>query len=121
MKKRLFCTTSQSGFIMPFVLFLTIFIFILVSSSIQHYKLDIEITERHIQQLKMETLFQMGREKVKQEINAVSLPETFTYDFPDGIVRIEAKALEQDTIELFYTIEAKSNHHIYAITDTLSK
>lgn len=92
----------------------------MISSSILHYERDIEITERHILEIQMETLFQMGRERVTQEISAVSLPQTFIYEFPDGIVRVEAELLEQDMIELMFKIKTKSGNAMYSITDTLS-
>lgn len=119
MKSQLFYTNDENGFVLPYVLFVTTLILILVSANIQHYQRDAEMTKAHIQQLKMETLFQMGREKIKTEIGSLKLPETVTYHFPDGNVRIEVSNMDINKFELYFTITAASNDYSYKITDVL--
>ncbi|WP_087971672.1 hypothetical protein [Oceanobacillus rekensis] len=119
MKNQLYSTTNEDGFILPYVLFIISLLFLLITANINHYQREIEITDRHIQQVRIETLFQMGREKVKSEIEHIQLNDTLTYDFPNGEVRIEVKALKASNYELLFNITSDSNEHRYEITNIL--
>ncbi|MFC4022799.1 hypothetical protein ACFOUV_03100 [Oceanobacillus longus] len=119
MRKLLSTTNNQHGFILPYVLFITTLALILITAHIHSYQLGIEITDRYVQQLKMETLFQMGRERIKTDIDEIAVPGTLNYNFPYGEVRIEVQEIEQNNYELFFTITTNSNNHIYAIKNIL--
>ncbi|WP_067730406.1 hypothetical protein [Oceanobacillus damuensis] len=119
MKKQLYFTTNQNGFFLPYAIMITAIVLLLITTSTQHYQRDIEITERHIQQLTMETLFQSGREKVKAEIPRLELPAMLQYDFPDGQVRVEVTKLEKDIYELIFTITVNGYDEIFGITNRL--
>lgn len=119
MRKQSYTTTNEEGFILPYVLFIITLLFLLITANINHYQREIEITARHIQQVKMETLFQMGREKVKSEIEHVQSNDTLTYNFPDGRVQIKITALEAGYYELLFNITSNSNEHLYEIINIL--
>ncbi|MGJ9456961.1 hypothetical protein [Oceanobacillus sp. CF4.6] len=119
MRKLLSTTNNQHGFILPYVLFITTLALILITAHIQSYQRGMEITDRYLQQLKMETLFQMGRERIKSDIDEITVPGTLDYNFPYGEVRIEVQEIEQNNYELFFTITTNSNNHIYAIKNIL--
>lgn len=119
MKNQLHTTANEKGFILPYVLFIITLLFLLITTNTNHYQREIEITARHIQQVKMETLFQMGREKVKSEIEHVQLNDTLIYNFPDGRVRIKITALGDGYSELLFNITSNSNEHLYEIINIL--
>ncbi|WP_249871104.1 hypothetical protein [Oceanobacillus saliphilus] len=119
MKNRLYIISNQKGFTLLYVLYITVIVFLLITASIQNYQRDLEITDRHIQQLHVETLFQMGREKVKSEITHLNFPVTRTYDFSDGQVAVEVKQLNVDTFELLFTITLSSDDYIFGIRNLL--
>ncbi|QGS68865.1 hypothetical protein CV093_11790 [Oceanobacillus sp. 143] len=52
---------------MPYVLFIIAIVYIIVTTNIAMYRNDLQLTENQIEQVKIETLFQMQREQFKQE------------------------------------------------------
>src|SRR5699024_10257113 len=101
----LYFTREQKGFILPFVLFILTLIMLIVISGIQIYKNNIQLTHQHVEQLKIETLFQSAYTLFQQELleGEVILPEFSnrnelkTYPFPDGEVIVIAYLVEEET------------------------
>lgn len=107
MKRLLYFIDNQHGFFLPYVLFITSLVFILVSSYIATYQNDLHITDSQIEQLKIETLFQMGRTKLKEEIDDNHFNENNNkvfYLFPDGSVEILITALNEKQYALNFAI-----------------
>ena len=105
MKNYLPFITRDNGFILIHVLFVISLTFILVTSGIASYRNEIYITDRQLEQIKIETLFQMGQAKYKQEQNASSSPiQSVSYEFPDGYVDISIVRIEEDFTELHFII-----------------
>ncbi|GAA0602506.1 hypothetical protein GCM10009001_19320 [Virgibacillus siamensis] len=105
MKKRFEFITDRNGFILPYVLFTTALVIIIVTASIQLYKNELQITERQTEQLKIETLFQMGRAQFIESLQDHNLPESpVTYHFPYGDVAIQYKILDTNEHHLYFTI-----------------
>lgn len=89
MKRLLHFTNREDGFVFPFVLFVAVIIFIIITSHIYVYHHDIHITNNHQEQLKMETLFQMSRVRVKEDLPVLDqYPSHISYQFPYGDVTV---------------------------------
>lgn len=109
MKKQLFIMESESGFFLPYVLFITALIFIIIATSINTYQQDIQITHRLVEQLRIETIVQMGLAKFNQE----HLPNEearidVSYNFRDGEVTIVYSLINDFEYRLHFTVLAKS-------------
>ncbi|RDW19194.1 hypothetical protein CWR48_09090 [Oceanobacillus arenosus] len=119
MIKELSFTNNENGFILPYVLFITSLVFIIVTTNIMMYGNDLQLTENQIEQVKIETLFQMQREKFKQEMKEHGLPKPVTtYLFPDGTVKITIIRSTDQVHELNIDITTNNNQH-YSIANTL--
>lgn len=122
MKKQLFFINNQNGFYLPLVLFITSLIFIMATSNIAIYQSDLEITKNQVEQIKIETLFQMARGKIKEDIapdiENFKVNDKMTYYFPDGIVDILILGITDSNYELLYTINTKEQS-IYFINNIL--
>ena len=106
MKKHLSSIIKDEGFILLHVLFIVSLVFILITSSIAAYRNEIYITERQIDQIKIETLFQMAQAKYRKELDAASEKEPFSasYIFPDGMVDITVTAVKENYVKLHFII-----------------
>lgn len=119
MKKRLSFINNQSGFFLPYVLFITSLVFILITSNISIYQSELQITARQVEQLKIETLFQMGRAKLKENIEMFEAGNKATYLFRDGSVEILIEDRKDNKYTLFFTILTKNNQYLYYFRNTL--
>src|SRR5699024_836597 len=106
MKKVLFITRNQQGFILPFSLFIISILLLLFTIQITIFKNDIQITHNHQEQLKIETLIQMGREKFKRDIvsKQQQATGTVTYKFPPGNVTIDYQKIDPSSYRLAWDI-----------------
>ncbi|WP_099158498.1 hypothetical protein [Virgibacillus ndiopensis] len=121
MKNQSFFIAKQNGFFLPYVLFLTAVVLIVLTTTINTYKSDLQITDNQLKQLKIETLFQMGRTKFKQNFFAIETDpdrNQVHYTFPDGNVSISYVHLIDKKYELTFTIH--TNKKSYITTDILS-
>ncbi|HLQ98453.1 MAG TPA: hypothetical protein VK135_07160, partial [Candidatus Dormibacteraeota bacterium] len=89
MKKRSCIISDESGFFLPYVLFIVALVFIIITANIRTYQHEIEITYHHIERVKAETIIQMGLAKFKERELPTEL-ETLHIDylFPDGEVTL---------------------------------
>lgn len=108
MKNRLSFMNNDAGFFLPYVMFIITLVFIFITANIQSYKNDIYITDRQVEHVIIESLFQLGRESVKTEINSPDVPDKVHYTFPDGTVEITINPRE-DYHELFFSINTNKN------------
>lgn len=107
MKKRLYFTNTK-GFILPLSLFVLSLVFIFIMANIYVYQQEGTMTFNHIEQIKGETLIQMGIEKFKEE-NPLE-EDTTKYTFPYGTVNIKSTFDEEkDNIILTITAETDQN------------
>ena len=120
MKKQLSIINSQDGFFLPYVLFIISLIFILTTSNIAIYRNDLQITAAQTEQIKIETLFQMGRTKFKANIDQYNAKNnTASYSFPDGNVQIIIHSINDNKYDLYFTILTKEKNTKYVITNSL--
>src|SRR5690625_2885206 len=114
MKKRLFFI-NESGFILPYVLFLITIIFIVLTANIHIYKQETYNTHHHLEQLKIETLVQMGIMTFKNDYMDKNIQTNeVTYTFPDGTVDISFVPKELN--EHLLHIRAQTNDNSYYTT-----
>lgn len=110
MKKHLLFITKDTGFILLHVLFVISLLFILISSGIASYRNEIYITNRQIEQIKIETLFQMAQEKYKRELrNTDEVIDSVSYEFPEGEVDISVLSIEDTYLKLSFVIKFHGN------------
>lgn len=106
MKSHLPSITKNDGFIMLQVLFVVSLLFILIISSIATYRNEVYITARQVEQVKIETLFQMAQSKYKQELAASDAPPSAaSFSFPDGTVDISVTEITNHYIKLHFSIK----------------
>lgn len=80
MKKLLYITKSQNGFIFIYVTFLTALILLVTFTSITLYVTDKQLTYVQLEQIELETLHQMAFREAKDE---------GVYYYPNGYVTVE--------------------------------
>ncbi|PAV29073.1 hypothetical protein CIL05_13950 [Virgibacillus profundi] len=119
MKKQLFSISNEQGFFLPYVLFIISLVFIIITTNINSYRNDIHITESHMEQLKIETLFQMGRTSLLEELKKEQTPiEKVTYIFPEGTVEIKIASETNGRSKLDFFLETNNDSN-YLITNYL--
>jgi len=101
---------NEAGFFLPYVLFITTLIFIIITANMHIYQQEILISNMHSEQIQMETLFQMGYVAFKKEVR---LLEEDTgkreYDFPVGTVQINYREVSKNKYRLLFTIYTNDN------------
>lgn len=120
-KSRLSFIINNDGFILVHVLFVISLTSILVMSSIASYHNEIYITERQIEQIELETLFQMGREKFKQELLSSPVPVDYaSYEFPIGSVQITVMEKTETYMNLYFEFGFQNKPDIYNINHLMN-
>ncbi|WP_077299474.1 competence type IV pilus minor pilin ComGG [Virgibacillus pantothenticus] len=105
MIKKLSFTHKESGFMLPLVLFVTALVFLIISTTVHRYQNNVIMTKNQIEQLKIETLVQMSREKIKQElIQNGEIENQMDISFPYGEVSVRITSLTPEKYRLFFTI-----------------
>lgn len=106
MQKKYLFIKEEKGFILPFVLVISLIIILLVTTSIKMYQSELLITQNLIDQIKIDTIIQMSLERLKDDLNDKNHSEAqFTYTFPQGDeVYIQSTFLEDNTVNLTYEI-----------------
>lgn len=115
MKRHSHFINKKNGFFFPYVMFLTTLVMITVMAGIQNYQRELQITSQQINQLRIETLFQMGRKLLKDELINYPLIESqgqVTYDLPDGVVTIHFLKIENGLYQTEFQIytDSKTNY-----------
>lgn len=116
------CMMKPNGFILIHVLFIIALLFLLISSSIASYHSDLFITNGQIEQIRVETLFQMGRVRYleeQQEIDEV-LTET-EYHFPDGTVEVSILNETEEYRKLTFHIVLEPQKAWFSINHLIKK
>lgn len=97
---------NEKGFFLPYVLFITTIVFLLLTMSIKKYHQEIDMTYHHMEQLRIETLFQMAREELKLQI--LKDPQSsgsVAYNFPDGYVKVTYHELQTEHYKLLLSVQ----------------
>src|SRR5699024_2735345 len=97
--------TKDNGFIMLHVLFVISLLLLLISHAVASYRMEVHMTDRQIEQIKMETLFQMAREQYKTEYQKSNvLNNNVIYYYPQGEVNITILETENSYVKLSFVI-----------------
>ncbi|HEY4602634.1 MAG TPA: hypothetical protein VIG73_15305 [Cerasibacillus sp.] len=123
MKKKSSFITNERGFFLPFVLFFTIVIFMLIMASIKSYQNDVIMTHRLSEHVKIETLYQMGLARFKNDLasqeNLIDeRTNHFFYQFPSGQVDITSER-KDDYLYLAYIITTDKGVSSSTITNII--
>ncbi|WP_163969994.1 hypothetical protein [Oceanobacillus halotolerans] len=107
MKKKLSFILNQRGFVLPYVLFIMSLAVVIIITSIHTYRNNLEITHHQLEQIRIETLFQMAYahflDALKESHEDIASPAYYTYQ--QGTVTIEHILLEKDTYHLYITVK----------------
>src|SRR5690625_4520730 len=114
MKKRLSSMNNDKGFILPVIWLITILSFIVISVMVQTYQNELFITEQNLEQLIVETLFQMGYEQFLQDhdVNDLTSYYEVQYHFPSGHVTIQYLQLNEQEGQLLFQIETVQSSYV---------
>src|SRR5690625_7920843 len=97
MKRYSFSMNNEAGFFLPYVLFITTLIFIIITANINTYQKEILISKMHSDQIQFETLFQMGHVTLKKEAQILEEnTRTLNDNCPTGAVHITYRELYRD-------------------------
>ncbi|OZU89980.1 hypothetical protein CIL03_02265 [Virgibacillus indicus] len=120
MRKQLFFINNEKGFFLPYVLFIISIIFIVITANITNYKNEIYITDAYLEQLKIETLFQMGHAELKEDVkNSEDMIDKKSYIFPDGNVEISLISFTEEIFHFDFNISTRK-HPQYSIIHYMS-
>jgi major membrane immunogen (membrane-anchored lipoprotein) len=122
MKKQSFFINKQDGFFLPYVLFITAIVLLVVSLGTHAYKNDIYIVHNHFEQLKIETIVQMGREQFKREVSEHTAKKGHvSYVFPQGSAEITYTRMDDTEYTLLFTVSTDDKSYINTNTFFLEK
>lgn len=110
---------NEAGFFLPYVLFITSLVFMIVTTSINIYQQDTQMTHRYVDQLRIETLVQMGLATFRKEyLPNESSTLTVDYVFPDGEVTIVYHLIDEFEYRLHFTV-LTVNDSLYTVLHTV--
>ncbi|GAA0443378.1 hypothetical protein GCM10008983_20740 [Lentibacillus halophilus] len=114
MKKISLYIDNQKGFILPFVLFFIAIALISITASTQLYHDELSIAEDHDEQVKLETLLQMSRVQLKNDITYdKDIPNPVRYPFPYGHAVVHyAKLQNEYRLFLFLKTDKGAEYNI---------
>ena len=110
MRKQSYFINKEDGFFLPFVMFIISIIFIVITANIATYRNDIHITDNYLEQLKIETLFQMGHGALKEDLeNSDKIIDKKSYSFPEG--NVEISLISSSDEKFIYDFIISTNKH----------
>ncbi|MUK87133.1 hypothetical protein GMD78_01805 [Ornithinibacillus sp. L9] len=112
---------SQRGFILPSVMFISVFVFIIVLANTYTFQSSVQITDKVIENIKIETLFQMGLARFKNDyanLGYTTEEQTIEYEFPNGNTQITYLYMNENQILLNLNITTE-NQSKYTLTKQL--
>ncbi|WP_284140395.1 MULTISPECIES: competence type IV pilus minor pilin ComGG [unclassified Virgibacillus] len=121
MRKSLYLMNNSYGFFLPYTMAILAISFLVLMTSVSIYRNELFISHRLIEQIKIETLMQMGQEKFK--VDAASSEKDngkVFYSFPHGDVHIDYELVELNQFNLTIKINTNKNTH-YFITKRIKK
>jgi|SRR5699024_5838931 len=110
---------NESGFYLPYVLMVAVISLTILTTTIYLYKNEIETTHYVTEQIKAETLIQMGRVQFKKEkLYKINDHGQVTYEFPNGIVSIHFTRQDETVFDLQFSAET-TNEFLFEIASTI--
>ncbi|MCF3941765.1 hypothetical protein [Oceanobacillus alkalisoli] len=112
--------TESNGFILLHILFIIAILFLLVTGSIFSYRNEVHITETQVEQIHVESLFQMSRLKyVKEQMQNEEILQTASYDFPNGDVDIRITHLSEAYRKLQFHINPSNQESLFTVNHVI--
>lgn len=111
MRRQLHTITKANGFFLPYSMFITVLIFLNVSTVIILYENKI-ITQRTMNELiEVETLIQMSKEQFKQDMHNLADSGEINYTHPNGTAILAYNQIESEfQINVTVHTEKGTNH-----------
>lgn len=110
MRKQLFMN-HEKGFALPMVLFFISIFIIALSTSIELYKNEMNITKNIVEEYKTKTLYIRAKNKLLSNPN-LKEDSTLEFSFPDGEVTIKYVENFDKYAHLEYTIRTAEQYRI---------
>lgn len=112
--------TNEKGFMLPYILLIILLTFVCLSASVHIYNNEINLTQSHIDRLKIETLIQMAYTEFKDDFSQFELErEEVYYRYPDGHVTITYTIFNESLANLYFYVETESNA-VYTVTKLIN-
>lgn len=107
MKKQLsFIKNKERGFVLPYTLFLAVIVFILITSSVSIYLNELHVSYQLLEQLEIQTLFQMSHTRIREELPSVQEQSGWMdYSFPNGEVIVAFTVHEDSYVHLIFHLK----------------
>lgn len=110
-------TISEAGFVLPSVIFLISILLIVFLANASIYALEINMGKHMIEQIKIESLIQLGLESYKAELQSTKeFLSQVSYQFPQGEVEIIATKNEP-TEEILVNLNIHTDENQEYITN----
>ncbi|GLO66568.1 MULTISPECIES: competence type IV pilus minor pilin ComGG [Oceanobacillus] len=123
MKKQLVFINNEQGFLFIYVIWIISFLFLSLTLLTIYNHHDKKITDFHLKLLQSETLFQMSKVDVENDLEEfMDTQKPKYYSYPDGQVKVQIKSRKQHIFSLSFTIFLEedpfySYEHFYAIDE----
>lgn len=131
MRKKLDIIHNEKGFSLPYVLLITSIVLLYLTSSIISLHQNLTMTNNTLEQIKAQTLFQMGYtrfrtekldEKVKEKLYEkiqLNNSEPIIYQFTYGETKITTTTTNNSLIHIHVEITTTNNYY-YSVTKSLN-
>ncbi|SDN07660.1 hypothetical protein [Sediminibacillus halophilus] len=98
---------NPNGFIFPYVAFASVVIIMALISAVALLHNQQMATYKYEEQLKLDTLLQMGKEQLKSEQHNwdMSCPAPWKYTYPSGTTVIRCEKIEDGVLKATFTME----------------
>ncbi|TQS74539.1 hypothetical protein DX933_11395 [Ornithinibacillus gellani] len=113
MKKSLSFIQNSSGFMMPLIMLLIVVILYATSACIHLYINDLQITERLLEQKKVESIIQLAEVSYRKDMTdtAYQPQDVKMYHFPNGTAEVSVSFSSDTPNNLFLRIHTNNNFY----------
>ncbi|WP_121605256.1 hypothetical protein [Virgibacillus sp. Bac332] len=119
MKKILSYTNNEKGFMLPMVMFTIALVLIATITNIQLYQNNKQMTAHQLEQVKMESLIQITREKLKKDLLKDKDLKRNLYHLPEGNISVVVTLLATGKYKVLFsaTTVTPFTFHIFGYLD----
>ncbi|WP_026569957.1 hypothetical protein [Sediminibacillus terrae] len=98
---------NHNGFIFPYIAFVSVVIITALISAVALVHNQQLETYQYYEQLKLDTLLQMGKEQLRTEQSVLDkdCPRSRTYTYPYGTATIRCEQIEDGILKARFTLE----------------
>ncbi|HLT56316.1 MAG TPA: hypothetical protein VK057_09455, partial [Bacillota bacterium] len=113
MKKQLFFIRNNKGFVFPYLLFIVTLLLIGIQKQIVFYENEIEMTELMVDQVKIETMYQMAKTETKNELAANPHIRSIIFHYPYGEAEVTLQPESETAYKARFVITTFPNNNSY--------